>query len=256
MHTSGMRKFCKRCRMPKEPGAFGKNRRQPDGLTVWCRKCLAEKAADRRARGEKTSTGRPRMPRTTVSEKLCSRCNETRPASAFNSATYSPDGLQRWCKACRAERKRELRLLKAGGDTAGECVASGEMLTCDLCGLPKPAFAFRKQSPKISIIYPSWCLQCRSRYLRARTLQTNYGITVEQYDAMLGAQGGTCAICGGTNPNRPLAVDHDHVSGLVRGLLCNGCNILIGYIEKLDRSPDLETKCRAYLDQSQELEAA
>ena len=59
-----------------------------------------------------------------------------------------------------------------------------------------------------------------------------YGVTPEQYAAMLVAQHGVCAIC--ENPPKPgktLHVDHDHVTNRVRQLLCNSCNIRVGYIE-------------------------
>jgi hypothetical protein len=54
-----------------------------------------------------------------------------------------------------------------------------------------------------------------------------HGITLNEYNDMLAFQGGVCAICRGT-PNR-FDVDHDHVSGRVRGLLCNPCNQGLGY---------------------------
>ena len=56
---------------------------------------------------------------------------------------------------------------------------------------------------------------------------SRYGITVDDFKAMLTAQGGTCAICGDA-PERRLHVDHDHRTGQVRGLLCTGCNKGIG----------------------------
>jgi hypothetical protein len=54
-----------------------------------------------------------------------------------------------------------------------------------------------------------------------------YGLTPELYDEMRAAQGGMCAICSKAG-NRRLAVDHDHVTGRVRGLLCDLCNKAIG----------------------------
>lgn len=56
-----------------------------------------------------------------------------------------------------------------------------------------------------------------------------YGITAEQYDALYEAQGGVCAICRRANgKTKRLAVDHDHETGEVRGLLCGPDNLMIG----------------------------
>lgn len=59
-----------------------------------------------------------------------------------------------------------------------------------------------------------------------------YGITPADYDAMLAAQGGVCAVCRRDDRdrlNRRLHVDHDHATGRVRGLLCARCNNAIGH---------------------------
>lgn len=72
-------------------------------------------------------------------------------------------------------------------------------------------------------------------------LRNRYGITTDQYDDMLAAQGGTCAICGRPPKNRRLYVDHDHDNGRVRGLLCASCNSSLEWM--LERGPD----ARAYL---------
>jgi hypothetical protein len=64
-------------------------------------------------------------------------------------------------------------------------------------------------------------------------LLARYGITVDQYNEMLARQNGVCAICEEPcSSGRRLAVDHDHDTGKVRGLLCNRCNRGIGLIKK------------------------
>jgi hypothetical protein len=63
-------------------------------------------------------------------------------------------------------------------------------------------------------------------------LVTRFGITLEDYNTKLAEQGGACAICRSTHPGRKgathFAVDHDHGTGAVRGLLCARCNTGIG----------------------------
>jgi len=64
----------------------------------------------------------------------------------------------------------------------------------------------------------------------ARGIMERYGITPEQYWALYEAQGGSCYICErATGKTKRLAVDHDHNSGYVRGLLCGPCNKLLGH---------------------------
>lgn len=65
--------------------------------------------------------------------------------------------------------------------------------------------------------------------LRAYELKRNYGITLAEYAALLEKQGGVCATCRSVCSVRAkLCVDHDHVTGKVRGLLCVKCNTGLG----------------------------
>jgi hypothetical protein len=67
------------------------------------------------------------------------------------------------------------------------------------------------------------------RYRRAHHINKKFGLSTEQYDAMLAAQGGHCAQCPWPDkPYKRLAVDHDHKTGRIRGLLCADCNRGIG----------------------------
>lgn len=63
-----------------------------------------------------------------------------------------------------------------------------------------------------------------------RWIAKAYGITSEQYEALYEAQGGACYICQrATGKTKRLAVDHDHKTGFVRGLLCGTCNKILGH---------------------------
>lgn len=60
-----------------------------------------------------------------------------------------------------------------------------------------------------------------------------YGVTVEQFQEMLEFQAGLCAMCCAPMvPGRGTHIDHDHVTGKVRGLLCGTCNTSLGLFEK------------------------
>lgn len=74
------------------------------------------------------------------------------------------------------------------------------------------------------------CLDCQRKNRRATARRTHvartYGLSQADHARLLEFQGGVCAICGGTRPYQ-LAVDHDHDTGRVRGLLCKRCNRLL-----------------------------
>jgi len=77
----------------------------------------------------------------------------------------------------------------------------------------------------------SRCRACNSEANHASHIQRTYALSSQEYEALLAWQGGVCFICGQTPRSRRLAVDHDHATGAVRGLLCAndewGCNVLL-----------------------------
>jgi hypothetical protein len=77
-------------------------------------------------------------------------------------------------------------------------------------------------------------------------LRKRYGISLDDYNAMYAAQRGVCAICGREpNGHGALHVDHDHASGVVRGLLCFSCNYAIGAFQD---SPEIARRAASYLE--------
>lgn len=80
---------------------------------------------------------------------------------------------------------------------------------------------------------PSSDFEKRRITVRRVNLRNKYGITVEQYDEMFARQDGLCAICERpTKSGRLLSVDHDHETGRVRALLCQGCNRGLGFFSE------------------------
>jgi hypothetical protein len=69
---------------------------------------------------------------------------------------------------------------------------------------------------------------------REKSLKRKYGITIDDYNRMFTEQGGVCAICSEAeagNPYGVLEVEHDHATGVVRGLVCHPCNNAIMWYE-------------------------
>jgi len=83
-------------------------------------------------------------------------------------------------------------------------------------------------------------------YRRDVQLRSLYGITQADYDGLLALQYGRCAICGTTKPGTrgTWRVDHDHQTGQVRGLLCDRCNLGIGYMQD---DPDILIAAARYV---------
>lgn len=143
------------------------------------------------------------------------------------------------------------------------------MKRCGYCKTAKPLSEFHRNRANRDG-YAGRCKPCRMdtqdyygrdgqagkvNYDRAHHLFATYGLSVREYEALLAAQGGRCAICrtDEPTPTRGRAawrVDHDHSTGQVRGLLCNNCNSGLGM---LGDSPERLSSALAYLLQSTDL---
>lgn len=73
--------------------------------------------------------------------------------------------------------------------------------------------------------------EAKAARVHERYVQKTYGLAPGEYDAMLQAQDGRCALCMRVPRNRRLAVDHDHRTGKNRSLLCYLCNRYLGQWE-------------------------
>lgn len=145
--------------------------------------------------------------------------------------------------------------------------------TCKDCGKTKPATEFspggkRADGTRYLHIYCKPCFSERSMQYRDKNpdtilnahLKRNFGITLDEFNAIAEEQGGVCAICGepprivmGVRSRRQgravrprLVVDHCHETGRVRGLLCTPCNRAIGYLRD---NPDYARFAAEYLEE-------
>lgn len=85
-----------------------------------------------------------------------------------------------------------------------------------------------------------------ARNLWRSKMKQKYGLSENDYYELLDAQGGGCAICGNTDERRKLSVDHSHVTGRVRGLLCLRCNSAVAH---LGDTAEALRKVVSYLDE-------
>lgn len=133
-------------------------------------------------------------------QKKCSHCKILRDLSEFHKRWNGKDGLNAECKWCFQKRYKEFppeRKLR----------------------LRTKAREWQKRNPERVAAKARKCW-----------LKNKYGLTLQQYADMLKAQNYCCAICFIPEEElvKGLAVDHDHSSGKIRGLLCGGCNTAIG----------------------------
>jgi|GEM_PF-1822130 len=123
--------------------------------------------------------------------------------------------------------------VRSSGPSQRLPVGSG-LRRCSNCHQVKPLEEFGRSSRAYGQGRDYRCTICLRERSRRRNIKTCYGITLEQFNQILSAQGGGCLIChsidGGTRHGRKkrMAVDHCHKTGKIRGILCPRCNLAIG----------------------------
>ena len=165
--------------------------------------------------------------------KYCRDCGADRQISAFTRNRNSRDGYAFHCRDHARRRHEASRDRRNGGPRKrhprGLNVPEGHKW-CPDCGQVQPLSEFGRNAASTTGV-TSYCKPCHNtRGRKAKELvggertyhlRRRYGITAEEADALLEAQGGLCAIC----KVAPAAhVDHDHATGAVRALLCFNCN--------------------------------
>ena len=100
-----------------------------------------------------------------------------------------------------------------------------------------------KNSAHLKAKQRAWYLANRERILRERT-EAFFNLPKGSYTILLSAQNSRCLICGCPPGARQFAVDHDHATGAIRGLLCGPCNAGIGLLRD---DPALLLRAAQYL---------
>lgn len=131
--------------------------------------------------------------------KTCSKCGVEKGKTEFSKDRHTKDGLRNRCRACMSE------IWKA-----------------DYAANPE---YYKKRAKDWNVLNP----EKTKRIRKHAGLMTLYKLPLVEYERMLSEQKGGCAICG--HLMTPPCVDHSHVTGKVRGLLCSGCNVGIGALK-------------------------
>lgn len=146
----------------------------------------------------------------------------------------------RWCPKCN---KKLIYTTKGARDSAVK-----NKQTCGACAKTKPVKTGQKVCRKCNKSKSLDCFAENGRERRTSAckdchremhLQSEYGISLEDYRKMVAQQNGLCAICLKPEKRKDpsgnignLVVDHDHLTGTIRGLLCAYCNSCLSPFEK------------------------
>ena len=139
----------------------------------------------------------------TSKNRTCKVCNEYKDISNFQ-----PQGYQ--CRECRNKKQRAY-----------------------WAALPEDVRIARQKNGEYQRNWVANNPEKAKARSREDHIFRTFGITVKEYDEMLLAQNGTCAICEAScATGYRLAIDHDHTTGKVRALLCKNCNTAIGLFKE------------------------
>lgn len=136
--------------------------------------------------------------------KQCVKCKESKPLVAFSKRTSNPDGKRSRCKECESLDQKENKKKRLKEDYAGTRAKE-----------------------------------------RKDNLKRMFNMSIETYEEKLKKQNSVCVICNKEcKSGKRLAVDHNHVTGKIRDLLCGNCN---GGLGKFQDNPELLNKAADYL---------
>jgi hypothetical protein len=167
----------------------------------------------------------------------CTKCKKDLPDDMFYNSKTRKSGLTAWCKECSKNNYSNLKTYDPS--------YIGTKI-CRKCNRRKERREYCKRIHSTDGLSP-YCKECTRLY----SLSNRYRISVDDYTEMFTKQDGKCAICGQsetvTHKGKliSLCVDHNHITGEIRGLLCLDCNTGLG---KFKDDKELLKKVICYLD--------
>lgn len=118
---------------------------------------------------------------------------------------------------------------------------------CKGCDVIKPISEFYSRLGKLKTGYRTTCKLCnKNEQIRMKQefpdrwhqyhIKSKYNINIEVYNNLVKIQNNECAICYQSQENKRLYIDHDHISGKIRGLLCQKCNSALGLFNDCEQT--------------------
>lgn len=171
-------------------------------------------------------------------KKKCNCCNQHKHLTEFYKDRFSSDGLYLMCKKCSNEYYKKYNTYCSSEKIEKIQETEWRETISEKIHKGWEAIKHKKQQNTRN----------KDKYKEKR-LKYFYGISLQEYNKIFENQNGCCAICGEPQKQqKALAVDHNHITGKIRGLLCPNCNRGIGYLK--DNSHILQ-KAIQYLDKYQ-----
>jgi len=213
--------------------------------------------------------------------KICTKCKEEFPATTeyFYRKSRGKFGVDSVCRNCRCPIKTDVKIPKEGHKFCTKCNKELPITNEFFYFNNKKKTRFASQCKECTREYDNsykrqqakreWTHRNREKVrkvsreykatpsAKAKTrlnhVLHNYQLTEDELVQMMNNQKGCCEVCGDSlvkpDSKRFYAVDHNHTTCAIRGLLCNECNLVLGYVKE---DKDTLLKAIAYLEKYNE----
>lgn len=170
-----------------------------------------------------------------MEHQVCTKCEKSLPINEFSWRIKAKGIRQQRCKTCSAslgrwyrEQRREILGEEGLADYEKKRYKKNRYKQLDY-----HRHYYQRNKEDLKAKSSQWYANNREQAAAQRRiyqLRSQFGLTPDDYEAMVQAQDGRCALC--QQPCAKLHVDHCHTSGRIRGLLCVPCNVFLGRIHE------------------------
>jgi hypothetical protein len=176
-------------------------------------------------------------------KKTCSICKKEKDLKDFHKCKNNKSGVASLCKLCNNARAKSAEAIKQR--LVRYKVRKKEIIAYNGANRKKNWTAHQERSKKYYEANKRTWVEKGWKQKGILNSSSQY-FTLEDYDIVLESQGGVCAICKstGSTHKKGLVVDHNHSTGVYRGILCAFCNSGLGYFKD---DPEIIKKAMNYI---------